>query len=82
MTLKTVNRNNLNIHLNGNFRFRRGKNMKTSEFDQEFVEELEKRIEIIRQTDTPDKRLRRIDYILVWVFSILSILLLIFGRSL
>ncbi|GIN19766.1 hypothetical protein [Siminovitchia fordii] len=56
--------------------------MKTSEFDQEFVEELEKRIEIIRQTDTPDKRLRRIDYILVWVFSILSILLLIFGRSL
>lgn len=56
--------------------------MGTSEFDVEFVEEVEKRIEIIRNTDTPDNRLSSIDYILVVIFSLLSFVLLIAGWTL
>ncbi|MBD8005792.1 hypothetical protein [Bacillus norwichensis] len=53
--------------------------MNTSEFDQEFVEELERRIEIINDSDTPEKRLKGIDYVLIWIFGIFSIVLLFLG---
>lgn len=56
--------------------------MSMAEFDEEFVEELEKRIEIIKKSDTSDKRLSSIDYFLVWIFCILSFVILIFGRIL
>ncbi|WHY82092.1 hypothetical protein [Siminovitchia fortis] len=56
--------------------------MNTSEFDKEFVEEVEKRIEIISNADTPDKRLSTIDYILIGILSFLAVLLLLFGRIL
>ncbi|GIN95125.1 hypothetical protein J6TS1_09950 [Siminovitchia terrae] len=56
--------------------------MNTSEFDKEFLEEVEKRIEIISNADTPDKRLSSIDYILIGIISIMAIFLLLFGRIL
>lgn len=56
--------------------------MNTSEFNQEFVEELQKRIEVLNKSDTTVKGLSRFDYTLVGVFIIISIILLIFGRFL